>query len=275
MKIDRAILACDSNPNYTQFWPVVARAWADRIGVNPTLYYIGHNCRLDKCGGEIVEIDPIPNIRTSFQAQCIRLLVPALYQDDVSIISDMDMIPISRAYFQDSIKDVDSDKFVIYRSYHESPVDHESDHDLVRSEIPICYTAGLGKTWGEIFNTTDLSEIRRRLCIWYEDESWFSDQRMLYQCVTNWPEHERRCRFLSDAVTMFQRLDRSTALKNVDDLDSFTDFHLPRTHICKLSIMGHVLRRLRLPIPECCHRIVVDTEMESALRELFARLELI
>ncbi len=39
MKLDRVILACDENINYTEFWPVISKAWSERIGVKPTLYY--------------------------------------------------------------------------------------------------------------------------------------------------------------------------------------------------------------------------------------------
>src|SRR3990172_6476994 len=84
LKITRVILSTDVNPDYYQFWPVVARAWREIIGIKPTLVFInGPNVEINKQLGDVIQFEPIEGISTSFQAQTIRLLIPALYPDDV------------------------------------------------------------------------------------------------------------------------------------------------------------------------------------------------
>ena len=57
----------------------------------------------------------IEDIDQTFAAQNIRLLAPALFKDEVCIISDIDNMPLSQDYFQKNIELIENDKFVIFR----------------------------------------------------------------------------------------------------------------------------------------------------------------
>src|SRR3990170_756122 len=116
LKINRVILAVDTNPTYIQFWPVTARAWHKILGVRPTLALIADSSvHVEKSVGDVIRFDPIPGIPTSLQAQTIRLLLPALFENDVCILSDIEMMPLNRKYFENSVKSVDENSFVVFR----------------------------------------------------------------------------------------------------------------------------------------------------------------
>src|ERR1700737_349362 len=83
-RIDRVILGCDANPMYIEFWPMVARTWKEIVGVKPTLALIAPSSMvIDESLGDVIRFEPIPGIPTSFQAQVIRLLLPAYFEDEV------------------------------------------------------------------------------------------------------------------------------------------------------------------------------------------------
>ena len=98
-KIDRAIVASDTNPMYLDFWPVVAKVWKQVIGIQPTLALIAPpNTIVDESVGDVIRFYPIPGIPTWQHAQMIRMLLPTLFENEVCITSDIDMLPMSRQY---------------------------------------------------------------------------------------------------------------------------------------------------------------------------------
>ena len=76
-----ALLAVDLNPQYAGLWPVAKRAWAEIAQVDPVLVLVATR---DEVPAELATdpsvrvFEPEPEINTALQAQCIRLLYPAL-----------------------------------------------------------------------------------------------------------------------------------------------------------------------------------------------------
>jgi hypothetical protein len=103
MKIDYAIHSSDSNPYYIEYWPIVAPLWR-RWGIEPILVYIDYDYEtriIDETYGTVIRMKPIENIPIYFQCQWIRFWIPSKYPDKISILSDIDMLPISKHYFID------------------------------------------------------------------------------------------------------------------------------------------------------------------------------
>lgn len=222
LKLDRVILATDAHPDYIEFWPTVAKAWQN-MGIKPTLALIAHaDVQIDESLGDVVRVEPIDGIPTSFQAQTIRLLLPTLYPDDGCILSDIDMIPLNRAYFVDSVAHCPDDSFVVYRdkAYHE----HEQKY-------PMCYLAAQGSTFQEIFHVATLSGIRKKIQALYDlDLGWNTDELMLYYYVNEWKDFETRCVKLGHGVQ--NRVDRSHWVHDSGLLRSghYIDAHCPRPY---------------------------------------------
>ena len=185
-KIDRAIVSSDNNPMYLDFWPIVARAWKEIIGIKPTLALIADKSVIvDESLGDVIRFEPIPTISTALYSQVIRLLIPAYFPDDVSITSDIDMIPINREYFINSVKDIPEDHFVVYR---------DAAYNSSLNQFPICYNAAKGIIFKEIFQIKQLSDIPKIVMNWAQTEfGWFTDEKMLYKCLTNWNKYHTQC----------------------------------------------------------------------------------
>ena len=159
MKIDRVILASNNHSFYIEFWPIVARAWK-YFGVQPTLLYTDEDdSGVDYSVGDVVKIPQIEGLNTAFVAQNSRLLCPALFPDDVCVISDIDNMPLSREFYFNPIAKLSDEKFVIFRPDVCGP-----------DQISIMWNVALGKTWGEIFSVSTMDDIIKTLESWYPKE---------------------------------------------------------------------------------------------------------
>ena len=136
------LLACDLNPDYLDFWPSTRRAWKEIVGLDAVLVLVAPRDQIPaelRDDPAVVAFEPIAGLHTAFQAQCIRLLYPALLEPDGAvIISDMDLYPLRGSYFHHPVERLDERFFVSYR-----------DDRLNRREIPIAFNAALPSTWGE------------------------------------------------------------------------------------------------------------------------------
>ena len=194
--IDRVIVSSNENLTYLEFWPLVAQAWK-KMGIKPTLALIADkNLTIDETLGDVIRLEPIPGIPTSFYAQVIRLLLPLYFEDEFCLISDIDMIPLNAAYFNDAVREIDPTHFVVFRN-----------KGYFENKFPMCYNAALGKTFKEIFGIAK-EQIPQLVRQWYhEGFGWDTDEIMLYRSVTTWPHFNDRCTLLNHEVR--KRIDRS------------------------------------------------------------------
>lgn len=222
LTLTRVILATDANENYIQFWPVVAKAWQEIVGIRPTLALIASNdINVDESLGDVIRFAPIKNVPTALYAQCIRLLLPAIFPDDVCIISDMDMIPLQKNYFTDPIKDIPHDHIAVYRS-----------KTLLRyKQYPMCYVAAKGCLFADIFNINDKNQIPEIIQQWSKtfSSAWDTDQKLLYEHITRWNKFATHCTLLDVPV---KRIDRAHWGYNQQLLNAnmYTDCHCPRPY---------------------------------------------
>ena len=175
MKIDTVILSSDDNPNYIQFWPIVSEAWS-LMGIEPILIYTGEE-KL-KLKGNVINYG-IKNINSSFVAQNIRILYPSLLSDRTCLVSDMDILPLSKNYFVDSVLNFNENSFIIYRP----------DAGLPSNMISLCWIAAASKTWYELFKVDSEKKIEKYLKKWYtknysiQGTAWYTDQIKLRKYV--------------------------------------------------------------------------------------------
>lgn len=254
MRLSACLIASDLNPLYLDFFPLVHKVWTEVVGVKVKLALIADEmpeiCR--PFADDVLLFPPVPGIRTAFQAQCIRLLYPALMEPEADggavVISDMDMIPMCRRYYADTIAGFSDDTFVVYRG---NVLIHDS------AQIAMCYNAARPAVWNEIFGAPygglrEIADVRRILADWarqcpeYDGEhggqGWSFDQRALFSLVRRWasqPQNKSRIAVLDDQQTGFLRLDRLDLMRTgalsmaqaerVRD-HLYTDYHLLRPH---------------------------------------------
>lgn len=187
-KLDRVIVASDANPMYLDFWPLVARAWKEVVGLKPTLVLIADSTvTVDETIGDVIRFEPIPGISTALQAQVIRHLAPAYFEEEGCIISDMDMIPLSKKYFVDAVQHIPEDNFIIYTQL--PPYD---------DRITMCYNAAKGKVFKEVFNITSVGDIREIIKNWADLKlGWNTDEIALSTYLKAWPKYKKNCVYLN------------------------------------------------------------------------------
>ncbi|WP_295676188.1 hypothetical protein, partial [uncultured Mucilaginibacter sp.] len=169
----RAIVSTDNNPFYYDFWPLVAKAWRN-IGIEPTVAVVG-NLNLNHPSGTIIKVPQIEGISSGFISQVIRFIIPCLFPEEVSVIGDIDMIPLNKDYFTKNIAQYNEDDVVIF----------SSDAYTTELRYPMCYIAAKGKYFREIIGLQDTGEATIESFIkdlyaldkkWDTDELFFAEQ---------------------------------------------------------------------------------------------------
>jgi hypothetical protein len=188
-------------------------------------------------------VAPIPSVHTAFQAQCIRLLYPAEIQStDGVLITDMDMIPLNRSYYEEPIRALDNSAFIAYRNL------------LLPHEIPICYNIAIPSTWKKVFPNDTLQ-------VWYDEvlydgnhggSGWNTDQVKLMQRYNAYTG----IKYILDDTSRMKRLDREDILKQ--DMNViiqhireriYSDYHCLRPYSKYKRENDTIIETLRLPTP--------------------------
>lgn len=222
LELKRVILATNSDPFYKDLWAVVAPLWKE-MGLQPTLALIAdETCAIDTSLGDVIRFSPIPGVSEAFQTQAIRLILPALYPDDGCLISDIDMLPISRAYFFDGATRCAENSFLVYRDKNGRPEDRQ---------YPMCYVAAKGSVYASIFGVHSPEDFSILLQQWHDlGYGWFTDQLILYHAVNQWEARGGSVTRLGHVGG--PRLDRASWDAQLQNLRiaKYIDCHCPRPY---------------------------------------------
>ncbi|MFA6066329.1 MAG: hypothetical protein WC707_04085 [Candidatus Babeliaceae bacterium] len=241
LKIDRVILATDTKPMYIDFWPMVAQAWQDIVGVRPTLALIAPaGTQIDETVGDVIRFDPIPGVPTALHAQVIRLFLPAYFPDDVCILSDIDMLPLSKNYFIESVRHITDDHFVVYR-------DRADDWYIKNNRYPICYNVARGSVFMDIFDITDVAEIPHIIKKWNCLQiGWQTDEYMLSYCLNEW--NKKTNKLIKLGHTVNRRIDRGNWAYDTKKLykNYYIDSHMLRPYKDHKRQINKLLKELNI-----------------------------
>ena len=147
MKLEYAVVSSNSNPEYLDFWPYVAKAWKNLIGLEPVLLYIDNSepPAWVHEHGKVYYLVARSDWDIVQQSQCIRFWAANIL-DKPFIISDMDMLPISKDYYINHAEYIGdaglisySSDIIKYRWYRTNP------------QYPMCYLAGDPKSFSDVF----------------------------------------------------------------------------------------------------------------------------
>ena len=101
MKIEKVIVASNENIEYLSFWPLFKKVWKN-MGFDPLLIYTSKE-PTSICNDPDVRFFNTGKIDSGFVSRNIRMLYPALFPNDICLISDIDLIPLNKNYFEDRI----------------------------------------------------------------------------------------------------------------------------------------------------------------------------
>jgi hypothetical protein len=225
MKLEYSVVSSDSNPEYLDFWPYVAKAW-ERIGISPVLLYIDNNPPPDWVyeHGRVIYLESIKEWTIVQQAQCIRFWASRIL-DKPFIISDMDMLPISKEYYENGAEQI-GDKGIVsyssdiikYRWYRTNP------------QYPMCYLAGDPQSFVDLLNIIELDHkifLRRLMHMSMRsgtDQKFFYNQTLRNKTVVI--KHLERGWIEEKYAT--GRLDKVIWPNSDYNVTEYIDCHLPR-----------------------------------------------
>jgi hypothetical protein len=206
LHLSHVVVSSDLNRRYLDCWPLAQRAWREVAGLDPLLVLIADDAPAELRADPSVHVfAPVDGLHTALQAQCIRLLYPALVDDATGVlVSDVDMVPLNASFFHRPAGMVDERHFLAYR-----------DVFLGASEIPICYNAAHPRTWGDVFEVADTDDVRAQLLEWgtglqYDavrgGHGWDTDQVILYRTLIDRANRKRDVWILDDRFTNLHRL---------------------------------------------------------------------
>jgi hypothetical protein len=185
MKLSHVLASVNNNPNYYLFIPKQILFWK-KFGIKFIAIFIGENIpeEILDCSGNIILWKNNLDLNTAFVAQNLRIYYPALLDlpnDELIMITDMDMLPMSPNYYCDGLENFNIDDFIYYR-YIDS------------NQIYMCYNAAHPITWKKIFNINNEKDIINKINDTYNkiytgnpgSEGWFIDQEIMYKKLINY-----------------------------------------------------------------------------------------
>lgn len=202
MMFDRVILSSNEDPKYLQFWPIVSMAWKRLFGVPSTLALISNRERDDpfilSLGnfGHVIVIPEINQIPTPNLAKVARHFAASLYEEEVCMINDIDLLPLQDGYVERIMRFrppgfllcVGADAY---------------ERTLDAGKFPAGYMAAEGRVFHEFINPCELdfenlvqSWVGLRIfdhkediasAVHHENPECFSDESLVRALISRWP----------------------------------------------------------------------------------------
>lgn len=232
MRVGSILTATDGNPLYYKFIPIFIKAWQTLLPhASVHIAFVADELppEIAPYSKHVHLVKPLAGLHTAFQAQCIRLLFPRfLPTTDGVLISDMDMLPMNRSYYEDAILSIPNDHFVTYRDV------------CLPTEIAMCYNIATPSVWASVFEGDPETLMRQ----WYTRSpydgnhggvGWNTDQLVLIDAFNAWKGPKMT---LNDRLTGYNRLDRihphafadPSALRGRIHRGEYSDYHCLRPY---------------------------------------------
>lgn len=231
----KVLLSCDENPFYYDFWPSVQKMWKEHIGIEPKLVFINKQTQTENFENDVLFIKQLDNFPVHLQAQMARIFFTQMYSDDICLVSDIDMFPISKSFFNvDKItKACDPETF-----FHLNPERREF------GQFPLCYYCGYGSLYSKLIGDVTWTEFLQNIVDMNFNTDmlgfnlpnhlqgknlWFSDELFMFTSL----QKTRTRIVVNNEFVGPRRIDRE-AIVNVDYLSlrnqDIVDIHLPRPY---------------------------------------------
>lgn len=244
MKLEYAVVSSNSNPEYLDFWPYVARAWKNLIGLEPVLIYIDNAAPPSWVyeHGEVFYLEARSDWDIAQQAQCIRFWAANIL-DKPFIISDMDMLPISKDYYINHAEYIGdtglisySSDIIKYRWYRTNP------------QYPMCYLAGDPKSFSDLLDLNEESHLDFLLRLKRMNLRSGTDQKFFYnQTLRKSGYYIRHLeRGWIEEKYADRRLDKAIWPKTDYNVVEYIDCHLPRPYYSNRNLCDILFNKLNI-----------------------------
>lgn len=188
MKLTTVMGSVNNNPEYYLFIPKQIKFWG-RFNIKFIAVFVGNELpsELFEYKDNIILWRATPELNSVYVSQNIRILIPALLNlpdDEMVMITDMDMLPCNERYYKEGLDKLNKEDFVYYREI-----------DTKDKYIYMCYNAAHPSTWSKIFGINSVIDIINFLNKYKPiekfngepgSEGWFTDQIILYNYLINY-----------------------------------------------------------------------------------------
>jgi len=155
MKIDIVTFSCDSSPMYCDFWNPISKFWKTKFGIHPVLLYCGNeNPNLSQEYGTVHKVPSVDGVADYHSATWGRFWITKKYPDKVCLTGDIDMLPLSRKFFIDSVANYSDDLYLHLNAgwyYGNNTETWKTDHNIISAY----YHLATGKVFDQVYNFED------------------------------------------------------------------------------------------------------------------------
>lgn len=244
MKLTTVISSVNNNPNYYLFIPKQILFWK-KFNINFYVVFVGETIpeELLPYSNNIILWSDNLNLNTSFVGQNLRMYYSALFdlpEDELIMITDMDMLPTNPNYYTSGLENFQKDDFIYYR------------HIDPNKQIYMCYNAAHPSVWKKVFNVTDKQCIVNKINTSYQvnydgipgSTGWFIDQEIMYNNLINYPHLKVLNRSIKrlEVSDYVNRLNRETT----SFIQYYDDVHFHRSYTNNEYLILDCERQLNL-----------------------------
>jgi hypothetical protein len=231
-KIDYVVISSDDNSQYKDFYEVVSKQW-NKLGYKT--YYINITDvdeEIENEFGIFKKIKSVDGVPSSFQSQVVRLYSCNLIFGNL-LISDIDMLPISKRYFDQLSNDLNEENIVLASGQPYTDVPY----------YPMCYVASNNETLKKTLQIENFSF--EEFCNYLVSNyglKWNTDEHFMYDRLS------MNKNILIEKTRNFNnRIDRSRWTYNTEDLKKgfYVDSHLLRPYIENKTEINNLIDKIQ------------------------------
>lgn len=195
MKLDCVLACIDDNSLHLDFVPIFIKTWQKLYpSVHIKIILVSKNIPMDfiEYKKYITLFEPIHNVSSNIILGLLKYLYPCVlhYTNGGVMVTDIDVIPLNKNFFTDSILTVKNDRFIsLGESY---------------------YHIGTSTTWKDVFDIQSTQDIRHRILQLFRGNT----HEYIQHKIMVWDNHTRKLSHLHDKETHFKRLSRNTFSMN-------------------------------------------------------------
>jgi len=185
MKLTTVLGCVNNNPNYYMFIPKQIHFWK-KFNINFISVFVGDNLpnELIPYKENIKLWNNNLHLNTAYVSQNLRMYYTSLIElpdNELVMITDMDMLPTNDKFYTDSLENFKHDDFIYYRH-------------IDGNQIYMCYNAAHPKIWSKIFGIISIDDIINKINENYNNNYdgipgstyWSIDQEIMYSKLINY-----------------------------------------------------------------------------------------
>jgi len=228
MKLTTVLASVNNNSDYYLFIPKQILFWK-KFDIKFIALFVGEHIpeEIVHCSDNIILWNNNLDLNTAFVSQNLRIYYPALLnlpENELVMITDMDMLPMRPNYYCDGLENFSMDDFIYYRH-------------VDGNQIYMCYNAAHPSVWKKVFSINNQDDIKNRINETFirsyngipGSKEWFIDQEIMYINLINYPNLKILNRPIKRLET-WEYIDKLHSNRNGIFINCYDDAHFHRNY---------------------------------------------